>query len=82
MINIQNNDQRCFGYAILAYLHPIKHNAHLPIFYNKFFNEHHLDTIHYPVQIEQIPEIEEMLQIAINVFSFLMMKAKPGIQNI
>ena len=70
MINIQNNDHRCFGYAILAYLHPIKHNAHLPIFYNKFFNEHHLDTIHYPVQIEQIPEIEEMLQIAINVFSF------------
>ena len=70
IINIQNTDQRCFGYAVLAHLHPVKSNAQFPIFYNKFFTEHHLDQIQYPVEIENIPVIEEMLQIAINVFSF------------
>ena len=70
IINIQNTDNRCFGYAILSFLHPVKKNAHLPIFYDKFFNQHGLDKINYPVEIDQIPEIEEMLKIAINVFSF------------
>ena len=70
IINIQNTDNRCFGYSLLAHLHPVKKNAHLPVFYNKFFKEHGLDNIQYPVAIESIPKIEEQLKISINVFSF------------
>ncbi len=70
IINVQNTDNRCFGYSILAFLNPITKNAHFPIFYNKLFKEYGLDNIQYPVEIDDIPAIEEKLQIAINVFSF------------
>ncbi len=82
IINVQNADNRCFGYSILAYLHLPKRNPHLAINYNKFFQLHGLDQITYPVEIEQIPEIEEKIKIAINVFSFLMTRGKQDFQNI
>ena len=70
IINIKNTDNRCFGYAILAHLHPTKKNPSYPIWYNKFFKQHGLDKITYPVTIDQIPEIEKKLNLRINVFSF------------
>ncbi len=70
IINVKNTDNRCFGYSILAHFHPVKKNPQYPYFYNKFFADHALDTISYPVEIEDIPQIEEKLKVAINVFSF------------
>ena len=70
IINVQNRDNRCFGYAVLAALEPQAKNAERPSKYNHLFARYGLDTIQYPVELEDIPAMEEMLQVRINVITF------------
>ena len=70
IINVQNSDERCFGYAVLSALEPVSKDPYRPTKYNNLFHQYHLDTIPYPVSIDQIQPIEDMLQVAINVYSF------------
>lgn len=39
IINIQNQDDKCFLWCILAALHPVNHNAHRVQHYLSFQNE-------------------------------------------
>jgi len=72
ILNPQNSDHRNFGYAIIYALHPNDWK-------NNQFNEHKhdrfaqygLDEIQYPVKVEEIPNLEDKLNIRINVWSFL-----------
>ena len=54
IINVQNKNNRCFGYAVLSALHPPKKNPQNPIYYNKYFAEHGLDKLKYSVRPEDI----------------------------
>ena len=69
-INVSNEDNRCFGYAVLSALYPNMRNAQRPSKYNHLFAPNHLDIIRYPVGTNQLASIEDMLQVNINVFSF------------
>ena len=68
---MQNNDNRCFGYAVLSALHPQAKHANRPSKYNHLFREHGLHDIEYPVAISQVPMLEDRLQIRINVLTYL-----------
>ena len=70
IVNVQNKDTRCFGYALLSALHPQECHSTRPQKYNAFFAEHQLDTLDYPVRVDQLEEIEAKLGIPFNVFSF------------
>ena len=72
IINIRNKDERCFGYAILAgiYKDQKNNNPERPKLYEKLFQINGLAALSYPVQPQDIPAIEEQLNIKINVFSF------------
>ena len=73
IINVKNNDERCFGYSILAALLPDDPNRHayLPRRYSDpDFAEHGLDSIEYPVSPIDLPRIEQQLNISINVIGF------------
>ena len=75
IVNVQNTDSRCFGYAILAKLFYNEICGHLkskPNSYKKYFarNERNLNSISYPVGPHQIPVLEEMLKLNINVITF------------
>ena len=70
IINVRNPDQRCFGYAVLAALYPKDTHAEQYRQYRDYFEAERLKTIEYPVKPDQIPMIEEMLNLKINVFSF------------
>ena len=70
IVNVQNPDQRCFGYALLAALYPQDINADRYGQYAQYFQAERLNSIEYPVQPEQIPAIEETLNLKLNVFSF------------
>jgi len=70
IINVNNRDNRCFGYALLASLEPSANNRSKAYSYTRHFAKHHLDTIAYPVKLDDIPAIEATLPFAINVFSF------------
>ena len=75
IINIQNNDERCFGYALHYFLKCAnlpKKNCRRPNLYtNEMFQRHNLDTLLYPISPNDVHQYEDQLQININVFSFL-----------
>ena len=65
-LNIQNNDERCFLWSILAHLYPARTNRT-----NIYSYRRHADKIKiskFPVAISDIPKIEKDNNIAINVY--------------
>ena len=70
IVNVQNRDNRCFGYAILSALFPVQQNPHRPQAYHQYFQQIGLHAIDYPVTPDQIPRLEEQLNLRINVFTF------------
>ena len=73
IVNILNNDERCFGYSVLAALLPYYPNryAFRPLLYSDAeFAEHGLDAIEYPVSPIDLSRIEQQLNISINVIGF------------
>ena len=70
IINVNNTDNRCFGYALLSALHPRTKNPQRPLWYEPLFAKEGLDNIQYPVTHDQIPTIEDKLKICINLFTF------------
>lgn len=70
IVNVDNKDDRCFGYALLSALHPQEQNCNRARKYDIFFTEHGLDDIDYPVSPDEVPGLEDQLQINVNIFSF------------
>ena len=63
IINIQNDDERCFGYALLYFLErenlPEK-QCFRPTLYNKeMFQRHHLDTLPYTISVNDVHLYED-----------------------
>ena len=74
IINVQNTDDKCFGYAILAALHheDVGKNPDRPSKYEQYFNsnERGINNLRYPVALDDINEIEDKLLLRLNVFTF------------
>ena len=72
ILNPKNEDNRSFGYALVYFYHPNDWGL------NPFRKspprdrvvQHGLDKIQYPVQLREIPALEEQLNIRINIFTF------------
>ena len=73
IISVRNKDNRCFGYALLAALKDLPKEQN-PTRSTKYSEEdfHHygLDRLKYPVQLEDVAQIEQELGIGINVISY------------
>ena len=72
IINIQNTDDRCFGYAILWFLDLPRDRIHSnrPLLYTEqMFERNHLADHPYPIPPNNVHLYEDQLQININVFS-------------
>ena len=70
IINIQNNDQRCFAYALLSALKPHVKRPNRANSYIEFLQSYGLNGISYPIQPSELPALEEKLRLRINLFSF------------
>ena len=72
LINIKNEDQKCFTYCLLYHLHQnkIKSNPQRVSNYKQYENTVDFTGINFPVSIKDIPKIEKMNNIAINVFGY------------
>ena len=71
IVNVMNRDNRCFGYAVISALHPsTTDHPNRPTQYENFFEQHQLQNIQYPVSQNDIPKLEDMLHIRINLFTF------------
>jgi len=78
IINVHNHNNRCFGYAILSALYDGRlanafQNRHKYVAANyptEMFQQHHLDTLDYPVTPADVLEIERRIGLSINVFAY------------
>ena len=70
IVNVQNEDDRCFGYAVASALHPVDKISVRPKEYLKCFEEEGILDIKYPVNPVDSPQIGERLNISINLFSY------------
>ena len=74
IVNVKNEDERCFGYAIASALHPINRAYHTnqPQLYLLYLEQHHLNEIEYPVNPTDIPQLEVTLDFLL-IFTVTLM---------
>ncbi|XP_075229548.1 uncharacterized protein LOC142329098 [Lycorma delicatula] len=71
VINVQNDDQKCFLWSILAHLFPNSNRYYRVSFYKKFENHLNMKGIHYPVCVKDIDKFEaQNPDIAVNVLCY------------
>lgn len=70
VININNSDQMCFLWSVLAALHPAPKNPQEVYHYRKYENELNMKDIDYPVSLSKMEKFEKLNNISINVFGF------------
>ena len=74
ILNIQNNDERCFGYALLYFLEreglPERHCYQAGLYKEQMFHRHHLETLPYQISPNNVNMYEDQLKMNINVLFF------------
>ncbi|KAK3747985.1 hypothetical protein QZH41_003960 [Actinostola sp. cb2023] len=72
IVNIKNNDNRCFMWSILAALHKVERHSNPERIhhYQPYLNQLNFNDIEFPVSISKIPKFEKQNQISVNVFGF------------
>ena len=71
IVNIQNADTRCFGYAILSALHPAGFHPERAAHYDRYFDQHvELRDLDYPVEVDQFRAVEDRIHIPFNVYTY------------
>ena len=69
VINVQNNDQKCFMWSFLSALHPC-HNSNRVTSYKEFEEDLNLEGIDFPTPLTQISRFERKNKISVNVFTY------------
>ena len=69
IVNVKNQDDECLKWALLAALHPAKKD---PQRVNKYmqFKELRFTGVDFPVPLSQMPKVERLNNLAINVFGY------------
>ena len=72
ILNIQNNDDYCFKWSVLAHLHPVhwKDNPERVTNYTQFENSLDWSNISFPTPLTDIVKFEKKNNISINVFGW------------
>lgn len=84
-INVKNEDQECFKWAILSLMHRVdgKKHPNRVSNYKPFKDELKFEGIDFPVRIKDIPKFEKQNGLAINVFGYyLNEKSMESIYNL
>ena len=70
VINVKNNDLRCFEWAVLSSLYPDTSNANRVCSYTKYRGNLNFDGIAFPVRVKDIDRFEKLnIDISVNVMS-------------
>ena len=71
ILNIRNQDQKCFAWCILASLHPISANPESVHHYFPYEHEINMSGIDFPVPLTHLNIFEaQNLDISVNVFTY------------
>ncbi|KFM83282.1 hypothetical protein X975_08032, partial [Stegodyphus mimosarum] len=70
ILNIVNEDNKCYRWCILAALHPQKENASRVAKYLPYEHELNCSTLSFPIALDKIPKFETLNEISVNVFGY------------
>ena len=72
VLNIQNKDDKCILWSILAHLHPVGwgQNAYKVAKYRQYEHELNMAGVAYPTPIKDVRKIESQNDLSINVFGY------------
>lgn len=68
VININNIDQKCFLWSVLAALHPVQDHPNNVSNYKKYEHSLNLSGIDFPVSLSHVGKFEKQNNLSINVF--------------
>lgn len=69
IVNVENNDNQCFRWAILSKIHQVKKHVERLSNYERFKNELNFDGIEFPVSVQDIDKFELLNpNISVNVY--------------
>ena len=68
IVNIQNNDNYCFLWSILAHKYKVDSHRERVSHYENYFHELNQGDIQFPMKIKDIQTIEGLNNLNINVF--------------
>ena len=60
VVNVKNEDDRCFLYSILTHLHPASDNICMPRKYIPFMDELNVSGLNFPLKVQQVPKFEAL----------------------
>lgn len=67
-VNVKNDDEACFAWAIIAALHPADRDPQRVNKYKLYQQELNLTGIQFPMTLKQIPRFETQNKISVNVY--------------
>ena len=70
VINIQNDDDKCFLWSVLAYLYEANYSRERVNHYKQHESELNMNGITYPVAIKDVSKFEKQNDISVNVFGY------------
>jgi hypothetical protein len=71
LINVQNDDSKCFLWAVLCGLHPVKVHPERVEHYKKYEHELNVIGLSFPLNIRQVKKFENLNPtISVNVFAY------------
>ena len=68
IINVKNDDNKCFMYAILSHLHPADKNSDRVSKYKDYINELKFNNLEFPINIDEVWKFEKYNDLSINVW--------------
>ena len=70
LLNIQNEDNKCIVWCILAHLHPQTQHAYRVKLYMQYENELNVRGVTFPTELKDIPKIEKNNSLSVNVLGY------------
>jgi len=75
VINVRNQDNRCFEWAILSAVYPVTQNPHRPAKYQDHLGELNFTGISFPVRLTDVRKFERQNPgLLVNVFGWKVMQ--------
>lgn len=71
IINVKNNDQECFKWAVLSALHPAEDHPDRMSKYIGYESELNFKGIEFPVDVKKIPKFEKQNNLSINLVGYV-----------
>jgi hypothetical protein len=68
VVNVQNDDDRCFLWSVTAALHPVSHHAERMRSYQQHISKLNCTGINFPMTLHGVEKFEKLNNLRINVY--------------